>query len=176
MEKSLSLTNQPVDTAEYKSYDIDHLPKLILGFDVKNKYDQERLKFKLKYRPKNILHFICRLDGDELEPLYLHGIELEMSEKINHIISLIKNAQPISLTGYKNILKYNNLSCNACFGHTADGVFPIDVDHLGTACDDYNEMGYKELREMLQPVEDDMPWFSNWSAFKIFLLLPSDIY
>ena len=34
---------------------------------------------------------------------------------------------------------------------------------------------YEQLRTMLQE-NDDLPWFSNWSHFKIFLLMPSEIY
>ena len=179
MEKSLLLTEQPVETSEYRPYDIESLPKLILGFNIKNRYDQERLKFKYKYQPKNILHFICKLDdciNDELEPMYIHGIELEKTDKIDHILELIDNAQPISLHGYRNILKYNDLSCETCYSFVADGLYTIDIEHLSKICEDFNKTKFSKLREMLEPTPEDLPWFSSWSAFKIFLLTPVDIY
>mgnify|MGYP003967814055 FL=1 len=173
--KSLTLTEQPVDSKEFKSYDIGNLPKLIIGFNIKNKYDQQRLRYKTKYQPKNILHFISRHGHPELEPVYLHGIELTLTEKVKHVISLIDNAQPITLHGYKNILKYNKLACDTCYGHMADGIYPIDIDYLDDVCDEYNTNDYNRLRNMLEPSED-LPWFSSWSSFKIFILLPSLIY
>ena len=62
-----SLTDHPVDNKDFQSYNIEDLPKLILGFEIKNKYDQKRLTFKKLYQPKNILHFINR--SDDLEPI-----------------------------------------------------------------------------------------------------------
>ena len=179
MEKSLLLTEQPVATSDYTSYDVSQLPKLILGFNIKNKYDQERLKFKYKYQPKNILHFICHLEDHvchDLEPMYIHGIELEQNDKVKHIIELINNAQPISLNAYKNILKYNKLSCESCYSFVADGLYAIDMEHLSAICNDFNKTNYSKLREMLEEPNEDLPWFANWSAFKIFLLTSVDVY
>jgi len=175
MEKSISLTTQPVDSKNYKSYNINQLPKLVLGFNIKNKYDEGRLQFKTKYQPKNILHFISKSEEEDLEPFHMHVLELTPKKKVQHIINLIDNAQPITVHGYKNILKYNNLSCESCFAHIADGIYPIDIDHLSEVCEDYNPVRFEALRNMLETPKD-MPWFSNWSSFKLFLLLPCTIY
>ena len=168
-----SLVDKPINSKGFKPYDVSILPKLIFGFILNNRYDQERLKFKKIYSPKNILHFFGS-DG-ELESMYLHGIELEPKSKMFHICEAIKRAQPISIHGYKNILKYNDLSCDNCYGYTADGIYPIDTRHLNKISASYTDKSYEQLREMLEP-NDNMPWFSSWSQFKLLILLPSEIY
>ena len=167
-----ALVDKPIDSKGFHPYDVSVLPKLIFGFILNNKYDQERLQFKKIHQPKNILHFFG--NEDELESIYLHGLELKPKSNIFHICKAIARAQPIALTGYKNILKYNGLSCDNCYGHFADGVYPIDIRHLGKVTNDISG-DYEQLRNMLYQ-NKDLPWFSNWSQFKIFILLPSEIY
>lgn len=168
-----TLVEKPVTTKDFISYDIHVLPKIILGFILNNKYDQERLKLKSTYNPKNILHFVG--NGSEIEPIYLHGIELEPCKNIYNVCKSIQRAQPITLNGYMNILKYNGLSCDSVYGYLADGMYPIDIKHLSNINTSYVDHGYKRLRDML--IENkDMPWFSSWSDFKVLILLPSELY
>ena len=47
--------------------------------------------------------------------------------------------------------------------------------HLNNINTTYMDHGYERLRDMLL-VNKDMPWFSNWSNFKVLILLPSNLY
>ena len=170
IDSPVALADQDIDTSLYKTSLISGMPRLILGFVIKNKYDQERLRLKPVLQPKNITHQYC-IDG-ELKPIYIHGIELAKKENVSHLCTVINNAQPISLHGYKNILKYNHLTCKNCSGYLQDGVYPIDIKCLSKLSTNRFKSHYLYLRSLLD-TNDKLPWFSSWSHFNIFMLCPS---
>ena len=169
----VKLVEQNIDSSEYTDYNINDLPKIVLGFNIRNKYDEERLKIKPMLRPKNIRHFY----GEEhkLNPMYFHGIELKPRNKVNHLCSIINAAMPVNIDSYRNILKYNRLSCTNCYHHLRDGVYPIDVECLQKLSRNKYKSNYLFLRSFLEHNEK-LPWFANWSNFNIFMLCPSILY
>lgn len=169
----VKLVEQDINSDDYNVYSINDLPKIVLGFNIKNKYDAKRLKIKPMLRPKNIRHFYGQ--DQELKPIYFHGIELEPKNKVSHLCSVINRAMPVTTDSYKNILEYNRMSCNNCYTHLRDGVYPIDVDCLPKLSRNKYKSNYLFLRSLLEH-DEDLPWFANWSNFNIFMLCPSILY
>jgi hypothetical protein len=172
IDSPVTLVDQSIDTSLYKPYPMSAMPGLVLGFVIKNKYDQERLRLKSILQPKNIIHHYY--DDGELKPIYIHGIELAKKESVSHLCTVISNAQPISLHGYRNILKYNHLTCKDGSGYLQDGVYPIDIKCLPKLSTNRFKSHYLYLRSLLD-TNDRLPWFSSWSDFNIFMLCPSTI-
>ena len=172
VESPVSLIDRQIDSSLYTPYSDIELPKVILGFVIKNVYDQERLRIKSILQPKNILHHYG--DDGRHVPIHFHGIELTPSGKVTHLCSVIHNAQPINIQSYKNILKYNNLTCSGCSGYMKDGVYPIDIRCLSSLSTNRFKSNYLYLRSLLD-TNDSLPWFSSWSNFNIFMLCPSTL-
>ena len=169
----IKLVEQDINSDSYKPYNISDLPKIILGFNIKNKYDEQRLKIREMLGPKNIRHYYGH--DNTLKPIHFHGIELRPKNKVNHLCSTISNALPVNIESYKNILKYNRLSCTNCFHYLRDGVYPIDVECLQKLSRNKYKSNYLFLRSFLEHNEQ-LPWFANWSNFNIFILCPSILY
>lgn len=159
MIKPVDLVEQP-PVKLYKPV-IQH-PLLLLGFVIHNEYDERRLSIKRMLRPMNI----CQ-DGTNI-----HGIELNPKKSVHHLCETISRAQPITHESYKNILKYNRLSCDNCSQHLRNGVYPIDISCVSTLSNNKYSSNYMSLRAMLD-TSDDLPWFSNWTEFNIFMICPS---
>ena len=174
MEASpINLVEEQIDTKRYTPFNTCDLPKIILGFNIKNKYDEDRLQIRPMFNPRNILHHYG-VDS-RLTPIYFHGIELEPRSKVSHLCSVIKNASPITVESYQNILKYNRLKCDTCYSHLRDGVYPIDITCLQKLSRNRYKSCYLYLRSLLESNEE-LPWFASWSSFNVFMLCPSIIH
>lgn len=160
------LFEQPVNCSKYKRYNVLQLPKIILGFAIRNQYDEQRLRIKSVMRPKNISH-VCGDDDQHI--MRFHAIELNGNTRVNHLCSTIHRASPITPESYRNILKYNRLSCDTNTQLLRDGVYPIDVKCLPLLSRNKFRTDYIWLRSLLE-TNEDLPWFSSWSNFNIFML------
>lgn len=169
-ESLTSLTESPVTYKKYKAYNESMLPKTVFGFIINSKYDEERLKLKSLYKSKYILHEYTS-DG-ETNQTYIHGIEIEPHEKILHLCNLFTEASPMTVDSYKNILKYNKLTCNNNYRYLRPGLCPIDISHLPVLSKNKHKSDFLYLRSFLEN-NIDLPWFANWNSFNIFMICPS---
>ena len=102
MSVQLSLTTEPVAVKDYTDYSPNALPRVVLGFKIKNKFDESRTVIKTKYRPKRILHFRWT---SQLEPVFLYGVEINLKSKFSSLLSDLKNNQIIwNSNTYKDCL------------------------------------------------------------------------
>lgn len=168
-----NLADQSVVHERYKPAPINTLPCIVMGFVMKNRYDEQRLKIKKILAPVNLEHEYKSSDG--VDKIYIHGIKLEPLPSVNHLCEAINRARPITPHSYKNILKYNRLSCDNCVQHLRDGVYPIDVNCLPLMSRNRFKSDYLYLRSLLEH-DETLPWFSSWSEFNIFMLCPSFIH
>lgn len=171
----IDLVNKPVSTKNYSIYDIDKLPKVVLGIKVKNKFDESRLTIKSKYRPKLILHFT-------MDPVFLYGIEIAPKPSLKSLLSALNTTKfllngdgMMDVTRYMTMLAEFQLSCDTCYRYLSDGVFPVDIVHLPN-------MTNKNLTTEIQSGFDSMvkkstdPWYLNLKNFNIFILGKSTGY
>ena len=180
MSVQLSLTTEPVAVKDYVDYSPNALPRVVLGFKIKNKFDESRTIIKSKYRPKRILHFRWT---SQLEPVFLHGVELTCKPRFASLLTSLKSNRIIwesdtyndCLSNYRATLSDYGLSCDDCFSYFSDGMYPVDVKHL-------NNISHKSfaneietgLGNMLQKTKH--PWYCTLPNFKIFIITWSSGY
>lgn len=166
------LFDQPITKSRYLPTVPSCLPELIMGFMMKNRYDERRLRIKKLLKPVNITHEYR--DDEQMSSVHIHGVRLEPSAAIGHLCETINRAKPITVESYKNILKYNRLSCDSCSQHLRDGVYPMDIKCLPFLSRNRYKSDFLYLRSMLEH-DEELPWFSSWTEFNIFMLCPSFI-
>lgn len=175
------MIDDPVSTHKYKIYDVDMLPKVILGINVKNKYDENRLNIKSKYKPVYISHF--QTVNNVLQPSYYYGIELSlkreyktmMSEFAKSSVLCNKDTLPsVQLDAYKKVLNKYDLTCNTCYGYYNDGTWPIDLCHLQKITNrDFSDEIKTGFMAMLKSRKDGEPVFTKLINFNILILAKS---
>lgn len=166
------LFDQPVEEKRYTPTTATQLPEIIMGFVMKNRYDERRLKIKNLMRPVNVAHQYR--NDDRLSTIHIHGVKLDPQEMVNHLCETVARAEPITVESYKNILKYNRLSCDNCAQHLRPGIYPIDIKCLPILSRNRHKSDYLYLRSLLEH-DEKLPWFSSWTEFNIFVLCPSII-
>tara|TARA_Y100000310_G_scaffold327990_1_gene395292 strand:+ start:25 stop:618 length:594 start_codon:yes stop_codon:yes gene_type:complete len=180
MNAQLNLIEKPVAIKDYTAYSPNAFPKIILGFKVKNKFDESRTIIKSKYHPKRILHFKWT---SQLEPTSLYGIEIIPKGIYTALLSTLENNEVLlransyndCINDYKDILSQYDLSCDECYSYFSDGMYPIDIAHLyNISRKSYTEELNTGLGSMLQ--RTNYPWFCTLPTFKLFVLTWSNGY
>jgi hypothetical protein len=173
----IKLADHPISIKNYQIYGIDKLPKLIFGYKIKNKFDEARLQIKSKYNPLHIAHFKWT---DQLEPVFLYGIEIrpklqysDLLDSLNDGVAIANNCNAESLVkSYQNQLTQYNLTCDECYRYTCDGVYPIDTKHLNSISrKDFSHEIDSGFANMIN--KSDMPWFLNIANFNLYILCKS---
>lgn len=158
------LLDQPLRKSRYRSTHTSDQPLVLLGFKVKNRYDESRLRFKKFLNPIGVKH-----TGAE-QPIYMHGVALQPPrDLINRLCTTLARAIPINASSYHNILRYNHMSCDTCVQHLDHGLYPVDVTCLSRLSNNRFRSDYMYLRSLLDP-DPDLPWFCSWTNFNIFII------
>jgi len=118
----LDLIDKPISTKDYHIYNINALPKIILGFKVKHKFDEHRVKIKPKYKPRYISHFSWTR---QLEPTFLYGIEIYPRKQFQLLLEQINNStrtftsvtRDQYINEYKQLLLNYKISCDTCYSY-----------------------------------------------------------
>tara|TARA_Y100000310_G_scaffold336481_1_gene421122 strand:- start:8163 stop:8729 length:567 start_codon:yes stop_codon:yes gene_type:complete len=170
----LDLVNKPITTNNYHIYDIDDLPKIFLGIKVKNKFDEERFSIKNMYKPRLIAHFKRHT---QLEPTFLYGIEIKPKKRYIKMLDLLNSKMYLNknctyenfIQTYRMLLTSFNLSCHNCYGYLADGMYPIDIEHL---CKISRKNLTKEIDSGFSQMvkKNNNPWYLNLYNFNLFIL------
>ena len=180
MSVGLELVDQPVTIKKYKIYDIQSLPKIILGLRVKNRFDESRISIKRKYKPALISHFKT---DKQLEPVFLYGIELSVNDKYSPLLEIVSKhtvcdptvIQSVNVKTYNNILSEFGLSCDTNFNDLCDGVYPIDIRHLSSISKtDMSQEIKSGFSSMVK--KSDVPWYMNTLNFNMFILAKTSGY
>lgn len=130
----IELVNEPLDVDCFTYLNDDDYPLCVLGFQLKNLYDQKRLIINEKYNPKDFIHLV---PNDAIAPKFLRGITLTLKKDflplITHLEALgTHDASAVSVESYKKILKQYNLTCENCYAYLNKGMYPIDSECLDT--------------------------------------------
>jgi hypothetical protein len=164
----------PVVFDDFNLIEPGSYPFCILGFQLKNNYDQQRLKLRSTFKAKDYIHL---LPVDKIAPVFFRGVKLKQLPKIKELLDdinklnliLDNNALPKL---YVNTLKKHDLTCDECFGLLQQGVYPIDVKHLAKVSDInlsiddlYNEFNTSKI-----------PAFQAFGSFTIFVLTNTNVF
>lgn len=173
----IDLIDKPVSIKDYKIYNINKLPKVILGYKIKNKFDEYRRSIKSKYKPRHISHFRW---NTQLEPVFFYGVEItpratykSLLDAINTNVLVKTSTSDNFRNAYKLLLAEYDLTCDECYRHLCDGVYPVDICHLSNI----SRTSYsKELKTGLSDLlENDQstPWYLTLPNFSMFILTRS---
>jgi hypothetical protein len=150
-------------------------PYSIIGFQLKNLYDQQRIRIKSKYNTKDIIHILPTVN---LEATFFRGIKIYIREKYHPLLkqlsklNLILNNE-INTTIYKNLLNEYNLTCNECYAFLKKGVYPIDGQCLSKISN--IDITLESLYENAFNTKS-VPVFQSFSSFTIFILCNETVY
>jgi len=158
MTFDINLVDTEIDASKYVPITYDKLPKLFLGFILKNRFDEENITPTDNDNIVDIAH-ICGRDGS-LEPVFLRGMFVDPIDKFKKIITEVhKNRYIDTNIIYKKYIKTlskHNLTCNNTYAYLLDGLFPIDIIHIASIIK--NCLTYEEYISCILE-EDTLSWF-----------------
>jgi len=166
---------EPVDLNKFAFIPADKYPYSIIGFQLKNAYDQQRIKIKSKYNTKDIIH---PLPLPNPTAICYRGIKIYIYEKYQPLLNQLKKfntvlTDNIDVNVYKNLLNEYDLTCDECYAYLRKGVYPIDGRYLNilSNIDITLESLYSEAFNT-----KCVPAFQSFSSFTIFILCNETIY
>ena len=166
----LAELNYSVNASLFKPLDYSQIPKLFLGFIIKNNFEYNALK--CTETASDIAH-LCGRNGS-IEPIFLRGIFTDIPPLIDKVIEQITEIQTSEsntlFNQYIKILKQFNLSCNSTYAHLLDGLFPIDIYYLEQITSNKYEHYANKILD-----SDAMPWFFK-PELKLCILTKSNTY
>ena len=149
-------------------------PFCLLGFQLKNAYDQLRLQFKAKYNITDYIHF---LPDSEATPLFFRGINIRPNQKVSSLFKQLElfnvSLSELPIKKYKHVLSEYRLTCEDCFGSLQKGVYPIDGECINLITDnivDLNDLYANAFNTK------DVPLFQACGYFTIYILSNKSIY
>ena len=172
MYNNIDLTevNRGVNANLFKPLDYSQIPKLFLGFIIKNNFEYNALKCTKE--TQDIAH-LCGIDGI-IEPVFLRGLFIDTPTIIGKIIEQVNKIKPININTifnqYIKILSQFDLSCNNTYAYLLDGMFPIDITYLEQITSHKYAYYSNKILEA-----DAIPWFFQ-PELKLCILTKSNTY
>jgi hypothetical protein len=168
-------TREPLTLDNFTIISKNKYPYSIIGFQLKNLYDQQRIKIKSKYNTKDIVHILPTVN---LEATFFRGIKIYIREKYLPLIDQLKQfntilSDDIDVNVYKNLLSEYGLTCDECFAFLRKGVYPIDgkclsnISNIDITLESLYENAFNTKR---------VPIYQSFSSFTIFILCNETIY
>ena len=171
----VDLAEQPLDIDSFSYLDDKDYPLFLLGFQLKNLYDQKRLIIKKEYNPIDVIHFV---PGESIMPKFFRGIKINFNSRFNYFVNKLEalstsSTEKIDNKYYTELLNEYGLSCNNCFAYLRKGVYPIDSEHLDLISD--TKLKQKDLYTNMLDVSS-VSGFQALGYFVIYVLSNKNIY
>jgi hypothetical protein len=171
----IDLVEQPLDIDCFSYLDDKDYPLVLLGFQLKNLYDQKRLIIKPEYNPIDVIHFV---PGESIMPKFFRGIKINVNARFNYLITKLEalgssKTENINKDFYVETLNEHNLSCNNCFAYLRKGIYPIDSEHLDLFSN--TKLNQSDLYTKLLDVQE-VNSFQALGYFVIYVLSNKNIY
>jgi hypothetical protein len=159
----------PVDPINFKPLSSEKYPYCLLGFELKNQYDQLRHKIPCDYKSEDILHIV---GFPEPTIFFFRGININPTSKLQKLIdnlaafkfSLMSDT---STNTYEKLLKENNLACETCKNNMRPGVYPIDGKFINDLAQ--NTINLTDLYEKIFK-DEDIPYFQSIGYITLYVL------
>jgi hypothetical protein len=171
----VDITSEPLAIENFKSIAKNDYPFCIVGFQLKNAYDQERIRVKAKYNAEDILHF---LPTPNSQPVGFRGLKLDYKPEFKSLIDTLNQFNTclndeINLEKYRKLLSKYDLSCDECYLYLRKGIYPVDgkcISRLSTYKYSIEDL-YKDAFDV-----SEVPLFQVISSFTIFILCNESIF
>jgi hypothetical protein len=170
----IDLAVEPLTPKECNFIADKNYPFCLLGFQLKNAYDQSRLQFKKKY---NIVDYVHFLPDSNATPLFFRGLSLKPNQKINSLFKQLElfniSLSELPTNKYKHVLSEYRLTCEDCFGSLQKGVYPIDGECVNLITSDIVDLNdlYANAFDT-----DVVPLFQSCGYFTVYILSNKSIY
>ena len=161
-EQLLELADSPPDLEQYTPYVQYGPPVLIYGVPIKNSYDHERLTLNESLEPKRLRVGTECFYGIILEPTRL-------LKKVCSVATSVPMDHPDCVNMYKKRLAMCELTCDNCWAHLSENIFPIDGNNLPLLAINSRYMRMAN-NTLLHSERENIPWYTQHAQMKIFLL------
>jgi hypothetical protein len=159
-QQLLQLVDEPPDSTLYA----DMTPfdtVLLYGVKIQNAYDHVRIKIQDRYNPIRI----------KVNDSHFYGVKLKPNKFITQMYSRICSV-PMDhqdhVDMYRKRLSMYKLSCDSCYKYLKHKIFPLDVSNLERVS--INSPYDMKQSELLVTDSEQLPWFTQYTDFKIFIL------
>ena len=166
----ISTVDKAVDPASFELIADNEYPICLLGFQIRNKYDQLRLQISEEYKPVDLLHFT---HYPELVSSFFRGVRLQHNnETINKLLSDLRGYEFSHMNAagnqpYRSVLNRYDLTCDKNFSLLQSGIFPIDSECLGAITSENIDM-HKLYIDIFK--NKDVLYYQAVGYFTIFIL------
>jgi len=127
-----SLTEDPVNLENFKFLNSNDYPYCLVGYEIKNQYDERRLSIPSSHKPLNIAHFeptnkfaLRFFRGSQIRPKARFASLIKQLEDLN--LTLQENISPLY---YSELLSDYGLNCDGSLYRLGKGVYPINCKCL----------------------------------------------
>jgi len=163
----VNLSEQPLDVEEFSYLSDSDYPLCMLGFQIKNLYDQKRLTINKNFNPINIIHFV---PNEPLEPKFFRGIKITLKDKFLPLLRQLdilgtNNNIKINKNFYDNLLNEYNLKCDNCYAFLNRGIYPINSEFLNNLTN--LKINTDDLYSKVLNIENG---FQSYGYFSIYIL------
>jgi hypothetical protein len=129
----VDLANEPLTPKDCKFIQDKNYPICILGFQLKNSYDQARLQIKEKYGFSDYIHF---LPDSDATPVVIRGKIITPRADIQQLLRQCENfgtsLADLPHRRYEGLLSEYDLTCKNCYAFLQKGLYPIDGECIET--------------------------------------------
>lgn len=170
----IDLVNEPLDIDSFTYLDDTDYPFCLLGFQLKNLYDQKRLIFKPQFNSRDVIHLV---PNDAIMPKFFRGLKINVKENflpfVKHLEMIGSTSKTVSnTTDYKNLLAKYDLSCDNCFAYLNKGIYPVDSECI-------NKISIEKINLdnlYSEYLENNSPVFQSLGYFVIYFLSNKNYY
>jgi hypothetical protein len=167
-------TAEPLQLDNFYVIPENEYPYCLFGFQLKNSYDQERIKIKSKYKVKDVIHL---LPTSEASPVCFRGIKLQVNAQLLPLIKQLQSLNTslksdINVDEYKKLLIKFNLTCNDSYAYLRKGVYPID----GSCINKVSNENWSLEKLYNDAFDNSIPFFQSFSCFTIYIFCNESIY
>jgi hypothetical protein len=171
----INLVDEPLNIDSFSYLNDEDYPVCLVGFQLKNLYDQKRLIFNKKFNSIDIIHLIPE---ESILPTFFRGVKFDINPKYNYFIKKLEalgtlRSLKIELNYYKELLKEYNLTCDNCYAYLRKGIYPIDSEHLSDFV--LSNASIKTFYEFALDKSDKFN-FQSIGYFVIYILSNKNIY
>lgn len=123
----VEFTDSPAIIDDFAVVTSRSLPKVVLGFEIRHRYDQLTSQITERYHPINIIHV-----NHHDEATLIHGIEIEPKPEIVPLIKQLSGfkCKTARFSLYNHMIQEFFLSCSDNFKLFKDGIYPLNTECL----------------------------------------------